>query len=56
MENCPVYMDDKIVRGKTFTEHLVNLREVFERLKVSGLKLNPVSVIFVHHRWSSLVM
>ena len=28
-KNCLVYMDDIIVIGKTFAEHLLNLKEVF---------------------------
>jgi hypothetical protein len=29
---CLVYLDDGIVIGHTFQEHLLNLRKVFERL------------------------
>ena len=43
---CLVYLDDVIVIGKTFSEHLVNLRKVFERLKMAGLKLRPSKCIF----------
>jgi hypothetical protein len=31
-DSCLVYPDDVIVIGQTFQEHLLNLREVFERL------------------------
>ena len=41
MGNCVLYFDNVNVIGKTFSEHLVNLREVFERLKMAGLKLKP---------------
>ena len=36
--NCLVYLDDIIIVGKTFTEHLQNLQEVF-RLRQARLKL-----------------
>jgi O-acetyl-ADP-ribose deacetylase (regulator of RNase III)/transposase InsO family protein len=35
------YLDDVIVLGKTFTEHLGNLREVFLRMRQHNLKLKP---------------
>ena len=36
---CLVYIDDLVIPGKTFTEHLNHLRQVFERLREAGLKL-----------------
>ena len=39
-KNGLVYLDDVNVIGKTFSEHLVNLREVLERLTSSNLKVN----------------
>ena len=36
-----VYLDDVIVLGKTFSEQLCHLREVFGRFREVGLKLNP---------------
>jgi transposase InsO family protein len=35
------YLDDVIVLGKTFQEHLDNLREVFTRMRQHNLKLKP---------------
>ncbi|XP_018578275.1 uncharacterized protein LOC108916491 [Anoplophora glabripennis] len=35
------YLDDIIVLGETFEEHLDNLREVFRRLRMANLQLNP---------------
>lgn len=35
------YLDDLIIVSKTFEEHLVLLRDVFERLRMAQLKLNP---------------
>ena len=36
-----VYIDDILVAGRTFSEHLDNLRRVFERLQNAKLKLSP---------------
>ena len=35
------YIDDVIVLGKTFDEHIANLREVFRRFRANHLKLKP---------------
>ena len=40
-KNCLVYLDDILVIGKTFDEHLNNLGLVFNRLRKAGLKLKP---------------
>ncbi|GBO24268.1 Retrovirus-related Pol polyprotein from transposon 297 [Araneus ventricosus] len=40
-EACLVYLDDIIIVGRTFEEHLNNLRKVFQRLQKSNLKLSP---------------
>ena len=37
--SCLVYLDDLIVVGSTFEEHLLRLREVFEQFRDTGLKL-----------------
>jgi hypothetical protein len=39
-ESCLVYLDDVIVIGRTFREHLLNLRNVFQRFRETHLKLN----------------
>ena len=38
---CLVYLDDCIVMGKDFNDHLQNLQEVFQRFRDAGLKLKP---------------
>ncbi|VEN45007.1 unnamed protein product [Callosobruchus maculatus] len=40
-ETCLVYLDDIIVVGKSFDDHLKNLEQVFRRLRQSGPKLSP---------------
>ncbi|GBL99944.1 Transposon Ty3-I Gag-Pol polyprotein, partial [Araneus ventricosus] len=40
-EACLVYLDDIIIVGQTFEEHLNNLRKVFQRLQKANLKLSP---------------
>ena len=39
--SCLVYIDDLIIPGKTFPEHLDHLRQVFQRLKGTRLRLKP---------------
>ena len=41
MRQCVVYLDDIIVFSKTFEEHLLRLRNVFERLRQANLKIQP---------------
>jgi len=43
---CLVYLDDIIVIGHTFTEHLQNLGIVLQKLREAGLQ---VSVYFVRN-------
>ncbi|GBM49702.1 Retrovirus-related Pol polyprotein from transposon 17.6 [Araneus ventricosus] len=46
-EACLVYLDDIIIVGRTFEEHLNNLRKVFQRLQKANLKLNPKKCRFL---------
>ena len=38
---CLVYLDDFIVFGRTFQEHVKRLDKVFSRLEQAGLKVKP---------------
>nr|WP_253310135.1 reverse transcriptase domain-containing protein [Rickettsia endosymbiont of Ceutorhynchus assimilis] len=38
---CLVYLDDVMIMGNSFQEHLNNLKEVFDRFRNANLKLNP---------------
>ena len=46
MSHCLVYVDDVIVMGKSFEDHLHNLRRVFERVQEAGLTLKPTKCTF----------
>ena len=43
---CVAYVDDIIVYSANMEEHLVHLQQVFDRLKETGLKLNPSKCTF----------
>ena len=49
-KTCLVYIDDIIVVGKSFDEHLCNLQAVFERLRQAGLKLHPRKCHLLRHK------
>ncbi len=46
MENCVGFLDNILVLGQTFEEHLLNLEDVFKRFRQRGLKLKPKKCIF----------
>ena len=53
---CLIYIDDIIVFGKSFDEHLQRIEQVLERIRTAGLKLKPEKcnmlqrdVIFLGH-------
>ena len=43
---CLVYLDDIIVLGRSFQEHINNLESVLQRLQESGLRLKPAKCCF----------
>ena len=40
-ETCLIYIDDVIVYGKNFDEHLLRIDQVLERIQGAGLKFKP---------------
>lgn len=38
---CLIYLDDVIIFGSSFREHIVRLRQVLDRVRKAGLKLKP---------------
>ncbi|GAA0162910.1 hypothetical protein LIER_39496 [Lithospermum erythrorhizon] len=44
--NMEIYMDDMLVKSKVRANHLANLRETFNQLRESGLKVNPEKCSF----------
>ena len=47
--HCLVYLDDVIILGKTFSDHLANLKLFFDRIREAGLKLQPKKCKFAQH-------
>ena len=39
--HCLVYLDDVIILGRTFQEHLSSISQVLQRLRSAGLKVKP---------------
>ena len=48
--HCLVYLDDVIILGRSFTDHLANLQEVLRRFRQAGLKLQPKKCKFLQHK------
>ena len=49
-----IFLDDIIVFSKTFEEHLIHLRKVFERLKEANLNLNSKKCKLLYRKMSFL--
>jgi transposase InsO family protein/predicted aspartyl protease len=45
-KTCLIYLDDIIVVGKSFEDHMINLKNVFQRLREASLKLSPKKCCF----------
>ena len=44
---CLIYIDDIIVFGKNFEEHINRVEEVLERIEAAGLKLKPAKCLLL---------
>ncbi|GBN10046.1 Transposon Ty3-I Gag-Pol polyprotein [Araneus ventricosus] len=53
-DSCLVYLDDIILVGRTFQEHLNNIRKVFQRLQKANLKISPKKCRFFRKEVSYL--
>ena len=51
---CLVYLDDVIILGRDFEDHLRSLKLVFQRLRESGLKLKPAKCTLFQEKVSYL--
>lgn len=47
---CLVYLDDIIIVGRTFEEHLQNLNAVFKHIQEAGLRLKPAKCTFFQEK------
>ena len=45
-KTCLVYLDDVLIFSSNFNEHLDHIREIFQRLRIANLKLNPKKCSF----------
>ena len=45
--HCLVYLDDVIILGRSFEEHIQNLGLVLQRLRAAGLKIKPSKCAFL---------
>ena len=48
--SCLVYMDDIIIIGRSFEEHLHHMQQVFECLKSANLKIQPSKCHFLQQK------
>ena len=51
---CLVYMDDIVIIGKTFHQHLTNVQDVLDKLRQAGLHLKPGKCTFFQEEVSYL--
>jgi hypothetical protein len=48
--HCLIYIDDVVILGRSFEEHLQHLQQVFDRLQQAGLKLKPRKCHFLQRK------
>ncbi|GFW57512.1 retrovirus-related Pol polyprotein from transposon 17.6 [Trichonephila clavipes] len=53
-EACLVYFNDIIIVGRSFEEHLKNIRRVLQKLKEAYLKLSPSKCYLFQHEFTYL--
>lgn len=46
-----IYIDDIIIKFVSKNGHLDHLRQLFERMRKHGLKMNPLKCAFCVHAW-----
>ena len=44
--NIEAYIDDMLVKGKTMSQHIVDLKKTFSTLRTYGMRLNPTKCAF----------
>ena len=49
-DKCLVYLDDVLLIGRTFKEHVSNLWEILHRLSEAGLRLKPTKCKLVRRK------
>lgn len=47
-EYCMMYLDDILVVGEAFDDHLRNLQTIFDRLSEANLRLHPNKCFFAN--------
>ena len=52
--HCLVYLDDVIILGRTFLDHLNKLRDIFKRIQDAGLKLKLPKCPFLKKKFEYL--
>jgi len=48
LDGCEVYIDDVVIFGSTWEEHLSRVEELFRRLRLANLTVNLVKSEFGH--------
>ena len=51
---CLIYIDDIVVFGRTFEEHISRVEEVLKRIQEAGLKLKTICSRILFSSWDTL--